>query len=296
MVPSRGESRKSFTMANSRYFTELAAPSQASPSPPSISPQPGIPLYRDQHKTAPSGVSPSFVNKPKDAEVTSSFAGGPILKHEEDQDQGFLLLLDQLAPVLVKDYVLKNNGFVGNQSNFQERDGPMNKEQATRMVRRKWAEMGVAEKDVWRNLVGKGEGEIQAGSASAGSRTPKRDKEKEVSRDTVNKGKKREAQGQGGKVRSVTSGSGSSTPNKGTKLVTSVKVKRAINEKKTSPTSSPRPLINSVPNSESAGNNLSICKKDITDNSTGKTVNKIVATEVGFNLKLFRYRCSGLRV
>ena len=285
MVPSRGESRKSFTMANSRYFTELAAPSQASPSPPSISPQPDIPLYRDQPKTAPSGVSPSFV---KDAEVTSSFAGGPILKHEEDQDQGFLLLLNQLAPVLVKDYVLKNNGFVSNQSNFQERDGPMNKEQATLMVRRKWTEMGVAEKDVWRNLVGKGgNGEIQAGSATAGSRTPKRDKEKEVSRDTVNKGKKREAQGQGGKVRSVTSGSGSSTPNKGTKLVTSVKVKRAINEKKTSPTSSPRPLINSVPNSESAGNNLSICKKDITDNSTGKTVNKIVATEVGFNLKLF---------
>ena len=104
MVPSRGESRKSFTMANSRYFTELAAPSQASPSPPSISPQPDIPLYRDQPKTAPSGVSPSFV---KDAEVTSSFAGGPILKHEEDQDQGFLLLLNQLAPVLVKDYVQK---------------------------------------------------------------------------------------------------------------------------------------------------------------------------------------------
>jgi len=251
-------SRSSECMVPSR---ELAASSKASPSP-SISPQPGIPLYPVQPKTGPSGESPSFVNKTKDAEVRLSFAGGPILKHEEDQDQGFLLLLNQLAPVL-------------------ERDGPMNKEQATLMVRRKWTEMGVEEKEVWRNMVGRGEkGEIQARSATEGSRTPNKDKQKEVSRDTANKGKKRETQGQGGKVRSVTPGPGSGTPNnKGTK------VKKATNEKKTSPASSPRPLINSVPNSESAGNNLSICKKDITDVSkatnspTGINANKIGAIE-----------------
>ena len=37
------------------------------------------------------------MNKVKDIVV----AGGPVLKQEEDQDPGFLLLLTQLAPVLV---------------------------------------------------------------------------------------------------------------------------------------------------------------------------------------------------
>ena len=31
----------------------------------------------------------------------------------------------------------------------------MNKEQATLMVRKKWTEMGVEEKEVWRSMVGR---------------------------------------------------------------------------------------------------------------------------------------------
>ena len=70
--------------------------------------------------------------------------------------------------------------------------------------------------------------------------------------DLVKEGKKQETQVQG-----------SSKPNKGTKLDTSVKVKRATNERKTSPVPSyVSPQINSP---KAKSNSLSICKSDNTD-------------------------------
>ena len=139
------------------------------------------------------------------------------------------------------------------------------------MVRKKWAEMGAEEKEVWIDLARKGKKE-KPGNA----------REKTG---LAGEGKKQETLGHGGKLKSVTSSSGSS---KGTKLVITP-VKKATNAKKTVHASTPRPLINSVPNPESSDNNLLICNKDITsaskatNTSSGTFVNKIEATEVGFN-------------
>merc|ERR1719234_1442099 len=70
--------------------------------------------------------------------------------------------------------------------------------------------------------------------------------------DLVKEGKKQETPVQG-----------PSKPNKATKLDTSVKVKRATNERKTSPASSNVvPLINSP---KAKSNNLSFCNNDHTD-------------------------------
>merc|ERR1719403_401987 len=51
----------------------------------------------------------------------------------EDQDPGLLVLLERLAPVLV-------------------RDGPKTKEEAAMMVKGKWLEMGLEEKELWRGI------------------------------------------------------------------------------------------------------------------------------------------------
>lgn len=243
--------------ALSRETSKHAAPEQATPSPPTNSPQPNtsIPLYHDEPETVPLRASPSFANQAKDIGVTSCIGGSPVLKHEEDQDPGFLLLLNQLAPVL-------------------ERDGPMNKEQAIIMVRKKWKDMGAEEKEVWNGMAKrekKQEKQSGKGTFDSVSSLPNKDREKEVRRDMTREGKRQKTSvareetglvGDGKKQEAQVQRS--SKPNKGMKFDTSVKVKRVTKIRKRSPASSSTlsPQINSP---KAKSNNLPICNKDNTD-------------------------------
>ena len=106
LVPFRVESR-SLTNHNSKT-SKHASPDKTSPGMPlwpgyskSHQPNTDTHMYRDEPMTGQSVVTSSPVaNIAKDIGFTSSSSS--ILKYEEDQDPGFLMLLDQLSPVLVK--------------------------------------------------------------------------------------------------------------------------------------------------------------------------------------------------
>ena len=142
------------------------------------------------------------------------------------------------------------------------------------MVRKKWKDMGAEEKEVWNGLVKrekKQEKQSGKGTFDSGSTSPNKDREKEVRRDMTREGKKQKRSvareetgliGDGKKQEAQVQGS--STPSKGMKLDTSIKVKRATKIRKRSPASSSTlsPPINSP---KAKSNDLPICNKDNTD-------------------------------
>ena len=150
----------------------------------------------------------------------------------------------------------------------------MNKEQAIIMVRKKWKDMGVEEKEVWNGMAKRGkkqEKQSGKGTFDSVSSLPNKDREKEVRRDMTREGKRQKTSvareetglvGDGKKQEAQVQRS--SKPNKGMKFDTSVKVKRVTKIRKRSPASSSSlsPQINSP---KAKSNNLPICNKDNTD-------------------------------
>jgi len=126
--------------SSARNFTEILKPAESKPPVPSTPiqsfqpPNTSTPCHRSISHTGPSGGLPMEVTNTDDwaSPAVSRVARSPT-QGLEDQDPGLLVLLERLAPVLV-------------------RDGPKTKEEAAMMVKGKWLEMGLEEKKLWRGI------------------------------------------------------------------------------------------------------------------------------------------------
>jgi len=123
--------------SSARNFTEIPKPAESKqpvPSTPIQSFQPpntSTPCHRSISHTGPPGGLPMEVRNTDNwasPEVARSPTQGLV-----DKDPGLLVLLERLTPVLV-------------------RDGPKTKEEAAMMVKGKWLEMGLEEKELWRDI------------------------------------------------------------------------------------------------------------------------------------------------